>query len=144
MSIISWICWFHPVHLSFSCSYIWTRDINCSSNWIFLGQLKSVLSSKSLNLFCWIISRIETDTALGSSVWDVNSSTFKSHQTSQSLNLMDIDILSISCSSFSWEFICFMLASVGRNYFNSSIIWINDYLPLVRVRLNLTTLSALL
>lgn len=124
MSIICGVCWFHPVHLSLTCSYIRARDINCSSDWIFLCQFKSILSCKSFDLFGWVISWIETDTALCSSVRNVNSGAFKSHQTSQSFNFVNIDIFCVSGSSFGWEFVCFMLASVCWNNFKTSVIYI--------------------
>ena len=66
------------------------------------------------------------------------------HEASQGLDFCDIDVFGITGSSFSGELMSFVLASVGGDYFDAFVIYLRRKVPLIKVRLNLTTLSAFL
>jgi hypothetical protein len=102
------------------------------------------LSGKSFDFFWRIVSWVEADTTLGTTVWNTNSGTLEGHETSEGLDFMDVDVFGVSGSTLGGKFISFVLASVGGDDFDGSIVLIVKKVPLVRVRLNLTTLSAFL
>lgn len=64
------------------------------------------------------------NSTLGSSVRQANDSIFESHQACQSFSLFDRNVDRISCSSFGWKSVGFVLNSKSFNYFDDARIYI--------------------
>ena len=90
---------FHPVHFSLPSSHIGPRDVDRCSDRVFLGQLKSILLGESLDFADGVVSGVEANSSLGSSVGKMNGGAFEGHETGEGFDFSNIDIFSISGSS---------------------------------------------
>lgn len=95
----------NPGHNLLVGSHIRSKAVNLSSNEVLLDQLHSVFSSSTLNFSLGIFPDVNFDSTFGSTEGDISNCEFKSHQSCESLNLLQIDIRSVTSTSFDWKFV---------------------------------------
>ena len=144
MTIIGLIGRFHPTHLSFTGSEIRARHVDGCSQRVFLWKTNGISTSDSLQLFNRVVFRVYFYATFCTAVREVDDWTLDRHETGQGFNFLEVNVLSVSCSTFCWEFMSFMLASESKNSFNLSVFWFNQWVPLTNGILHLTTLSGFL
>jgi hypothetical protein len=74
----------------------------------------------------------------------MDSGALEGHQTGQGLDLGNINIFGIPRSTLGGQLVRLVLATIGGNDLDGTVVWVGDGVPRMRVRLNLTTLSAFL
>lgn len=125
MSKVSLIGWFHPGHFSGTCADVRPWDIDCCPNWVLLCQLDCVSSGQLLYFSGRVFSRVDAYASLGTPIGKVDYRTFDGHEASQCLYFLNVDILGVACASLGGEFVSFMLAAIGGNGFQGSVILVS-------------------
>ena len=101
----------NPSHDLLPCSHVWAKAIDSSSNIPFFNQLHCVPSSNSFELVLTQFSWVDLHSTLGSSEGNVSNCQLESHQGSEGLYLLEVNVFGISGTSLGWQQMSRMLSS---------------------------------
>ncbi|KAF1757751.1 hypothetical protein GCK72_014207 [Caenorhabditis remanei] len=123
------VCIGDPSHLTFSGSHIWCWHINSGAEESLLSEFDSDTTSDLFDLVVGVLFRINLDSSLGSSEWNVNNSALVCHESRQSLHFIFAHVKGITDSSLGWCSVLRMLRTPGLDNLELSVIttdWESD------------------
>jgi hypothetical protein len=96
---------FDPSHDLFVGSHIWTEAVDGSADETLLDELHGVLASDALKLTLREFTGVDLDSTLATTEWNISNGEFESHEGSESLDLLKIDVIRVSGATFAGELV---------------------------------------
>ena len=112
----------NPGHDLLVGTHVGTETVDGSTNETLLDELHGVFTSNSLKFGLGKLSGVNFDATLTTTEWDISDSEFESHEGSQSLNLLKIDVVGISSTTLAGELVSGVLGSVAGDSLKSTIV----------------------
>ena len=112
----------HPGHFSLTSVHVWGRDVDGGSEEAVLVQLLGKGAGDSLQLGNGVSLRVKSDTGLSTTEWNVASSALPGHKSGEGLDLVHVDVGSVSHTALGRESVVRVLSSVAREDLVGTII----------------------
>ena len=128
------------------CAHIRTKAVDSGTDEALLDQLHCVLSCNALKFTLRVFAGVDFDASLCAAEGHVSQCELESHQRSQGLNFLEIDVGRVSSATLYWELVGVVLAlkfvgleidKAGGRYLSSLA-----YLPVAGYNLQLAIVSS--
>jgi len=111
-----------PGHDLFVGAHIRSKAINGSTDKALLDELHGVGAGNTLELTLGKLTRVDLDTTLAATEWDISDGKLEGHQGSKSLNLLKIDVFGVTGTTLAGELMGRVLSSVACNSLEGTVI----------------------
>lgn len=115
----------NPGHDLLVGAHIRSQAVDARSNEALLGQLHCVSSGNLLELGLRVISRLDGNTTLSSSKWNIGYREFVGHKGSEGHGLLEINARSVTSASLDRQEVMLVLSSVGSDSLNLAVVSAN-------------------
>ena len=113
---------FDPGHDLFVGSHIGSKAVDSSTDEALLDKFHSVLTGDTFKFSLRKLTRVDLNTALTTTEWNISDSEFESHQLSKSLNFLQINMVRISGTTLAWKLVCGVLRTVASDGAEGAIV----------------------
>mmetsp|Transcript_2991 Transcript_2991/g.4622 ORF Transcript_2991/g.4622 Transcript_2991/m.4622 type:complete len:308 (-) Transcript_2991:66-989(-) len=111
-----------PGHHLLVSSHVRTEAINLGPDEALLDQLKGVSAGHALELGIGELSRVDSNTTLGATEGNIGNGELESHETSEGLDFLEVDIEGVSGSTLHGQRVVRVLSSVAGDGLKLSVI----------------------
>jgi hypothetical protein len=111
-----------PGHNLFIGTHIGAEAIHSSSNKTLLDEFHGVLAGNALEFSLGKRARVNFDSTFATTERNISNSEFESHQTSEGLNFLQIDMVGVTSTTLAGKLVSWVLGSVAGNSVEVTVI----------------------